>query len=272
MLKIDDLNAYTRFPDRLISMKPELSKLEKPDVFGVKDRLLAVRANWPGVPGGRAIDLGGNSGYFSLSLIDEGLISQSTVYDTNIRVLEAGEQMASMMGLSKKVRFVEQAVSLNWLRGVDPVDTVIDLNLIHHAGTLYDIDEVREQGFEAYARAWLSQIRRISKFCAFGLGYKETKPRNWDVQNKDRPVAIIDISASAGWKVLYEANVQDIADFGVERANGLWSILPSKYHRRKGALWTKASSLFSSKVGKGRQHGAGESRSKRGSYHLLLLH
>lgn len=271
MLKIDDLNAYTRFPDRLISMKPDCRNSKNRTYLESKTGSWRFVPTGPGVPGGRAIDLGGNSGYFSLSLIDEGLISQSTVYDTDIRVLEAGEQMASMMGLSKKVRFVEQAVSLNWLRGVDPVDTVIDLNLIHHAGTLYDIDEVREQGFEAYARAWLSQIRRISKFCAFGLGYKGTKPRNWDVQNKDRPVAIIDISP-AGWKVLYEANVQDIADFGFERANGLWSILPSKYHRRKGALWTKASSLFSSKVGKGRQHGAGESRSKRGSYHLLLLH
>lgn len=252
-------------------MKPELSELEKPDVFGVKDRLLAIRANWPGVPGGRAIDLGGNSGYFSLSLIDEGLISHSTVYDTDIRVLEAGEQMASMMGLSKKVRFVEQAVSLNWLRRADPVDTVIDLNLIHHAGTLFDIDEVREQGFEAYARAWLSQTRRISKFCALGVGLKGTKPRNWDVQAKDRPVAMIDIATSAGWKVLYEANVQDIADFGIERAKGLRSISPSKHPRQKGALWIKASSLLSNKFGKGRQQRLSGSFSKRVPYHPFLL-
>lgn len=271
MFATHDLSGYTRFPYRLKLMKPELSALEKPDVFGVEDRLLAVRENWPNDQVNTAIDLGGNSGFFSLSLIDEGLISHSTIYDTDVRSLEAGERMASIMGLSNKVRFVEQEASLGWFLDHDPVDLVINLNLIHHGGTLFDIDAVRESGWGDYAHAWLSQTRRIAKFHVFGVGFKAQKPVNWDVQTEDRPHAMIDMATAAGWKVSYEANVQDIADYGVERANGLRTILPIDNAARNSMLRTKASFLFRKTIRKANLSGSGELHSKRSKYHLFVL-
>lgn len=271
MLDIDNLKGYTRIPESLKALRPELVRFEKPDVFGVEDRLTAIVANWPVIAGGRAIDIGGNSGFFSLSLIDRGLISHSTVYDTDIRVLEAGEQMASMMGLSRKISFVEQAVSLSWLQQVDPVDIVIDLNLIHHAGTLFDIQEVQDLGFGEYSRAWLSQTRRISKFCVFGVGFKGTKPANWDQKLTERPKAMIEIATSVGWNLIYEANVQDIADFGVERAKALRSVSQRRHAKRKSDLWRRASSFLRKRVGIGRDQNLSGSLSKRVSYHLFLF-
>lgn len=173
--------------------------------------------------GGGAIDLGGNSGFFSLSLVAEGLLTESTVYDANPAALEAGRQMAEMMGLSDKVRFVEQQISLEWLRSLEPVDTVICLNLIHHAGAVFDIVEVNGRGWQLYANDWLSELRRISKRCIFGVRFKGSKPVNWDVNKQDRPRVMLQMAKAQGWNPLYDANVQDIADFGVQRASGLRS-------------------------------------------------
>lgn len=68
------------------------------------------------------------------------------MYDTNALSLDVGRQMASLIGLSNRIEFVEQEVSLNWLRRVEPVDVVINLNLIRHAGALFDVEEVEARG------------------------------------------------------------------------------------------------------------------------------
>ena len=213
-------------PDALKLQMPEISEIEKPDVYGVEDRLVALRHVWPAfanaTPGG-AVDLGGNSGFFSLSLVAEGLLTESTVYDADPAALEAGKQIAEMMGLSDKVRFVEQQISLEWLRSLEPVDTVICLNLIHHAGKSFDIAEINERGWQSYANDWLSELRRISKRCILGVGYKGSKPKNWDVNEQERPRVMLQMAKAQGWNPLYDANVQDIADFGAEHARGLRS-------------------------------------------------
>lgn len=43
----DNLSSYSRFPERLKLLRPDLSEIEKPDVFGVEDRLIALRHVWP---------------------------------------------------------------------------------------------------------------------------------------------------------------------------------------------------------------------------------
>jgi len=270
MFTIEALSAYTRFPDRLKDDLPELEGLEKPDVFGTEDRLLALRSVWPSTVAGRgkAIDLGGNSGYFSLSLVDEGLLSSATVFDNNADALKAGEQMASMMGLSDKVRFVRQDISLEWLRGLDPVDTVINLNLLHHAGALFDIDEVRRRGWGSYASDWLAETRRLgSGRGVFGIGFKGGKPPNWNVPTSVRPRAFLEMATSSGWNLVYDANVQDIADFGIERANGLRIATLAEHEKLDETAWAKATARVKRKFSK-RKAGTG---SKRNRYHLFVF-
>ena len=269
------LGEYTRLPDALKLKMPEISEIEKPDVFGLEDRLIALRHVWPSfanATSGGAIDLGGNSGFFSLSLVAEGLLTESTVYDANPAALEAGRQMAEMMGLSDKVRFVEQQISLEWLRSLEPVDNVICLNLIHHAGALFDIEEVNERGWQSYANDWLIELRRISKRCIFGVGFKGSKPVNWDVNKQERPRVMLQMAKAQGWNPLYDANVQDIADFGADQANGLRSsgaasAVNDDKRKPKVLAWVNKLTRKWNKSGPDKQRPV----SKRNKYHLIIL-
>lgn len=258
-LKIDELGAYTRFPERLKEIDPALKDLEKPDEFGMIDRLNAIKQYWP-APGGKAIDLGGNSGFFSLSLVDAGLLTSSIVYDADKKALEAGKEMASRMGLSDKVQFVEQDISLRFVKAMKPVDTSICLNLIHHAGSVFDIEEVEKHGWQAYAEEWLSELRRLSSLSILGIGFKSKKPAKWNVQKKERPRIFREMAIGQGWTPIYDANVQDIHTFGIKEANGRRSkqqrtLLHKAGHRLKNILT-------------GSNDG---NKSKRKKYHLYMM-
>lgn len=221
-INIEGLSPYTRYPERIKMMDPSLSENEGPDVFGVNDRLDVI-SKYLSVRGGTAIDIGGNSGFYSLSLVDAGLLSSSVVYDTDVNALEAGRQMATMLGLSDKVKFVEKEITLENLKTVEPVDIVICLNLIHHSGKIFDIEEVAKLGWGEYSERWLSELKRISKVSILGLGFKSKKPVNWNVEKHKRPRIFKKMIIRQGWNVAYDANVQDIHIYGIEKANGIRS-------------------------------------------------
>jgi len=215
-----NLCAYTRFPERLKLQDPSLAGYEKEDEFGVLERLRAIEAVFGDVALGRIIDLGGNSGYFALSLLDSGRASHATVVDLDGGALAAGRTMALAMGLEDRIDFVEQKIDLGYVRAMASHDTVICLNLIHHGGALYDIAEVDRDGWAAYARQWLAELRSKSTRAIIGVGFKGNKPVNWDVPRSARLFHFQQILEETGWSVLYDSNVEDIRTMGVARANG----------------------------------------------------
>ena len=152
------LNAYARLPRRLEERYPEIAL--KDDKFRVVDRLRAIEEVLAGRPLGRMADLGGNVGYFSLSLLDDGMASSSTVYDLNSDALATARAMADALGLQDQIAFAEQKLGLAFLRDMAAVDTILCLNLIHHAGLEFDVEEVRRTRLGAICRAMAGAVSR----------------------------------------------------------------------------------------------------------------
>src|SRR5262245_58726943 len=161
------MNGYARVPRRLEKSYPEIAL--KDDKKHVVDRLRAIEEVLARQTLGRMVDLGGNVGYFSLSLIDDGMASTSTVYDVNSKALAAGRLMADALGFRDEIAFVKRKLDLRFIRSMAPVDTIICLNLIHHAGVGFDVEEVRRLGWEEYARQWLEHFRAKSRIAILGV-------------------------------------------------------------------------------------------------------
>lgn len=105
------------------------------------------------------------------------MASSPVVYDLNPRAIAAGRIMAHELGID------------------DDTDTVICLNLLHHAGARFDNAEVAQVGWQAYATEWLELLRTKSRLVIFGLGLKGRKPVHWDVAPNDRARRFFDMPA-----------------------------------------------------------------------------
>jgi len=140
--------------------------------------------------------------------------------------------MAELMGLSHKVKFANQSISLDGLTKIGPTDLIICQNLLHHAGSIFDIEIVKERGWISYASDWLKVLREKSKYCIFACGFKDKRPSYWKASRIDKPGLFLSEIEKAGWSCIYNANVQDIFDFGVARANGMRTAHPQNKLRR----------------------------------------
>jgi hypothetical protein len=252
---------YTRLPYRLEKLYPELARLPGDDDFGLSGRLAAVCAVLRGRNLGTLVDLGGHSGFFSMSLIDAGMADGAIVYDTNRDALSAGRTAAEQLNIAT-IEFVEQRIDFQFLKELPAADTILCLNLLHHAGTLFDADIVSRDGWEKYAEAWLEELGRKANTLILSLAFKRTtKPPHWSVARPLRPLAFAQMAERAGWSVAYEANVGDIRTLGVRRANRRFTasqnLAKIRFHLRK--LRDTAKRL------------AGANPEKMRHYHLYIL-
>jgi hypothetical protein len=215
--------SYTRLPPSLEKAHAQWASLQKYDKYGARERLEAIKFALGERNLGLTIDLGGNSGYFCLSLIDEGKISKATVYDVSQPALKAGRMMAELMGINHKIDFIEQAIDREFVRNLPHVDTIFCLNLLHHAGAEFDVERVQQEGWEKYAADFLRCLREKAGRLVVGMKFEVNRPRFWDVPHQERARRFADIADQSGWRLLYEANVRDIEKMGVARANGLYT-------------------------------------------------
>jgi hypothetical protein len=252
---LEGLSAYSYLPARL----QRLQSIAQEDVFGLTDKLTAIRHVLESTTLGNMVDLGGNSGYFSLSLVDVGIAARSTVYDLNDRALLAGRAMAEALAIDDKVEFIKQKVDLSFLRSMPFTDTVVCLNLLHHAGTTFDLEEVARAGWEDYMGRWLEELRSKCRLAIIGLGFKNQKPRHWKVLPWQRPRRVFDLATRNGWSVLYDANVEDIHSLGVARSNGLQT------RRRLHRSWVRHLATGC------RTSTEAAAKEKRRKYHLYIL-
>lgn len=218
--EIKDLSAYSQLPERLRVKCDPGDKGVDCDVFGVRDRFAAIKKILHGKPLGRVLDLGCCSGFFSLSMLDSGMATNATMYDMSDSSLAFGEKIAKALDLEDNTDFEKEKISLDFVQALQPVDTIICLNLIHHAGVLFDVDIVQSIGWGEYARQWMLALKKKANVLIFGVGLKGEKPVNWDVAPFDRALEFSKIAESAGWKMVYDANVWDIRRYGVTKANG----------------------------------------------------
>ena len=219
---VAESKGYLRLPPRLAESYGFGKASEAEDAFGGDDRLRAIAHVQNGSSLGNMIDLGGHSGFFSLSLVDAGLAESSVVYDVSDRALDAGRLMARELGIERKVTFVKTAIDLEFIRNMPAYDTILSLNLAHHAGALYDVEKVCELGWEGYVEQTLAAMRTKCRTAVFGVGIKGGKPVHVSTDRKRLAASIEDMAVAAGFDVRYSANVQDIHERGAAEAEGAY--------------------------------------------------
>jgi len=192
---------------------------DREDEFGSRSRLKAITETLGNTALGEVYDLGGNAGYFSLELCGQGLAKRATVFDTSEELLELGRQMANATSLGDQVHFLNQPIDLDFIKTMPAVDTVICLNLLHHAGILFDVETVRKMGWETYLYHCLVAFQQKCNVLIFGVGLKGKKPTNWPIAPFRRARKIVSVAERAGWAVVYDANVLEIARLGVRKAD-----------------------------------------------------
>lgn len=244
--------------------------LQPPDKYASNMRLEAILSILKGNELGHIIDLGGNSGFFCLSIVDAGLAKSGDVYDFSSTAITAGREMAQAMELHGNVCHHEKYVDLQFLKSLKPVDTIICLNLLHHAGTAFDKDAVQSIGWGAYAGEWLAAMRNRARIGIFGVGFEPRKPANWDVPHPDRPATLAHIAESAGWSICYDASVEDLCTLGIEAANGRYSKGGAKLAREQAPTFGRR---IVKRVAKraGLQFARPKQVGKLARYHLYIL-
>jgi len=217
---LENLKNYSWLPKRIEGQLSTKTEDYKKDEFGVKPRLDLIKNKLLNLNVKDIVDLGGNSGFFSLELLDGKIITSSSVYDVDEDVLNFGKKIADQMQLESFIKFIKKSVSLNNLNEYPNADAVLCLNLIHHAGVLFDVDLVKKMGWSKYSLEFLKRLRKKYKYAVLGVGFKASKPTNWSVPDPLRPVFLADIIRKSGWEITYDANINDLKSLGEGGACG----------------------------------------------------
>ncbi len=206
-LKEEEHYEYLQLPE---SLARSLDFENKSDYKGVKARYNYIKSFFQDHSFEQIVNIGGNCGYYSLSLLDDKLAEKAIVYDIKSDILELGEYMAEAMGLADRCKFAEKMINLDELKTLPDSDVLICQNVIHHAGDYFDEEKVKDMGWGNYINVFLEKLREKYEYAVLAVGFKWNKPKYWDVNKSDRRRIFTDILNSSGWKIISDANVYNL--------------------------------------------------------------
>lgn len=156
--------------------------------------------------GARVLDIGANTGFFSLSLAhDEQAIVTAVEPDAdNLRFIQwIGEHY----GLSNLATSGIPA-TLETLDALPDSDIILLLNVLHHAGDDFDGHLVkRTEELKDYLAAYLSKISRKCTTLIFQMGYNWCGNKATPIMPVRRPFVMVDylreVFDQSGWKIAH---------------------------------------------------------------------
>lgn len=178
--------------------------------FGCEARLVAIRDFLAQRKSDFAIDLGGNCGFFGLSLLQEQIIERALILDHEPLMIKFGHEVARYMGLDENIDFQEQSISLDGLANMPDCDVVICQNLLHHAGSIFDLEQVQHGGWGDYASRFLTALRSKAGHAVISVNFEEGKPVNWYNNPEEKAAHFAELMEEAGWKVQRMGRVYDL--------------------------------------------------------------
>jgi len=203
-----DIGDYVRLPQQ-VAKDIGVTQLGESQ-FGCEARLAAITEFLAPRKSNFAVDLGGNCGFFCLSLLQNKVIEQALVVDHEVKMTTFGNEVADFMDLAKNISFEKQSVSLDWLENMPDCDVVICQNLLHHAGSIFDLEKVEHSGWGEYASKFLTELRSKSKHAVIGINFEEGKPVNWLSKPEEKAEQFAELMNNAGWEVQRMGRVFDL--------------------------------------------------------------
>jgi hypothetical protein len=173
------LEAFQAASASLHPQYQEFAPLLAPHLKGLipdfpKVRLDRARFDWMNrasvLSGRRILELGANTGYFSLRAVSE-CGATSTVYEPDANLCEIIRVSAEILGIEDRISVRQEGVVLSSIENLPSTDLLINFNVLHHAGREFDKDRVRSvSDWRGYAIEYLSKLRRTAPVMVFQTG------------------------------------------------------------------------------------------------------
>ena len=119
---------------------------------------------------GRVTELGSSLGYFCLRLAhDHGL--SAVGFEPVSAYTEVCNLFAKVSGLETQLKFRDEPAVLGFLTSLPPADLLVSLNVMHHAGNIFDTEMVEHLGgWRNYALEYLSRLTEVAPHLVLQTG------------------------------------------------------------------------------------------------------
>jgi hypothetical protein len=174
------LEAFQAASASLHPQYQEFAPLLAPHLKGLipdfpKVRLDRARFDWMNrksvLSGRRILELGANTGYFSLRAVSE-LGATSTIYEPDANLCEIIRTSAEILGVEDRIDVRQEGVVLEGIEKLPPADVLINFNVLHHAGKEFDRGKVRSAGeWSSYATDYLARLKQAAPLMFFQTGF-----------------------------------------------------------------------------------------------------
>lgn len=145
------------------------------------------------------VEYGSNLGYFCLSLA-QNFKSKIIGYEPLKEYCKCSKIISQLMGVEKKVKFYNKTININDIYKLDKADLLIELNVLHHAGSIFDKNRVKENtNWEEYALERLTIIRKKYKKFFFQTGNMLNQKALFPSETSAK--YIYKLLKKTGWKV-----------------------------------------------------------------------
>jgi hypothetical protein len=146
------------------------------------------------------LEIGGNLGYLCLRLVQE-LGLRATCLEPIEDYVRISNLLARGFGLEHLYQSRRAFVLWDNIDELPQADVVINLNVIHHAGRVFDCDVVaRLGGWTAYAQSYLEKLAHRGRYLFFQTG--NTWPAKRLFENTEAPEFLAGILGRSGWRVI----------------------------------------------------------------------
>ena len=146
------------------------------------------------------LEVGGNLGYVCLRLVQE-LGLRAICFEPIEDYVRISNLLAKGFGLNNLYQSRCALVLWDNISELPRADVLVNLNVLHHAGRVFDCDVVaRLGGWAAYAQSYLERLSHKGRYLFFQTG--NTWPSARLFENTEAPEFLADILGRSGWRVI----------------------------------------------------------------------
>jgi hypothetical protein len=210
---LDSCNArfsqYQAIPDFIRSALPSVGKAayekQQLDLDGPRYDFLVEQTKLHNL---RVTEIGSNLGYFGLRLAHD-FNCQYLGFEPLQAYCRAAGVMAEAVGLASRCRFTPMPVGLADIPALPDSDLIVELNVLHHGGAIFDRDAVDRYGsWMNYAVARLGALRKKASALLFQTG---NVADNRSLFPTEQAVSFVfNLLSTAGWTPLRFGTVEDL--------------------------------------------------------------
>ena len=157
------------------------------------------------IKGKSVLDVGGNTGYFSLELLDQGANSVA-FYEGNKEHAEFVKLSADLLGFNNRITVVNEYLDFSDTNSISKkYDVALVMNVLHHLGDDYGNTSIQVEEAKNLIKKSLKQMALISSILVFQIGYCWKGDRNSPLftnGTKVEQIEFVNQATSGYWEIM----------------------------------------------------------------------